>query len=143
LKEVKEEILKIAHSIKHETMDEIATGSSRIIGQDKNALITLKAPLEITQKQPMAMSKFWFAHRQLPTPSGHTIPITDCLVPYGKRTSAQMNQLTLPITSRHYQIIADIKNNNIWIPIGRFRPVGQICILKHDNVHKQPQLRKS
>jgi len=43
LKEVKEEILKIAHSIKHETMDEIATGSSRIIGQDKNALITLGA----------------------------------------------------------------------------------------------------
>ena len=55
---VNEEILKIAHSIKHETideilaMDEIATGSSRTIEQDKNALTTLNAPLEITQKQP-------------------------------------------------------------------------------------------
>jgi hypothetical protein len=70
LKEVNEEILKIAHSIKHETideilaMDEIATGSSRVIGRDKNALITLKAPLEITQKQPLAMRNFKFSGRQ-------------------------------------------------------------------------------
>ena len=63
LKEVvNEEILKIAHSIKHETideilaMDEIATGSSRAIEHDKNALITLNAPLEITQKQPPAIN---------------------------------------------------------------------------------------
>jgi len=70
LKDVNEEILKIAHSIKHETidevlaMDEIATGSGRVIGRNKNALITLKPPLEITQKQPLAIRKFWFAHSQ-------------------------------------------------------------------------------
>ena len=45
LKEVNEELLKIMHSIKHETMNEITTGSSRVIRRDKNALITLKAPL--------------------------------------------------------------------------------------------------
>jgi hypothetical protein len=37
-------------------MDEIATGSSRAIEQDNNALTTLNAPLEITQKQPPAIN---------------------------------------------------------------------------------------
>jgi hypothetical protein len=65
LKEVNEEILKIAHSIKQETIDEllavdeIATYSSRVIERDKNVLITLNAPLEITQKQPLAIIKCW------------------------------------------------------------------------------------
>ena len=71
LKEVDEELLKIVHSIKHETMNEIATGSSRVIRRDKNILITLNAPLEITQKQPLAMRNFEFSGRQPTTPCRH------------------------------------------------------------------------
>jgi hypothetical protein len=79
LKEVNEELLKIMHGIKHETMNEIATGSSRVIRRDKNTLITLNAPLEITQKQPLAMRNFEFSGRQPTTRSGHRLPISDRL----------------------------------------------------------------
>jgi hypothetical protein len=86
LKEVNEELLKIVYSIKHETMNEIATGSSRVIRRDKNTLITLNAPLEITQKQPLAMRNFEFSGRQPTTQTGHRHTITDRPVPHGKRT---------------------------------------------------------
>jgi hypothetical protein len=63
LKDVNEEILKITHSIKHETIDQILAMDEielaiarRAIEQDKNALITFKVLLEITQK-PLAIIK--------------------------------------------------------------------------------------
>jgi hypothetical protein len=46
--------------------------ASRVIRRDKNTLITLNAPLEITQKQPLAMRNFEFSGRQPTTHLRHS-----------------------------------------------------------------------
>ena len=42
------------------------------------------------------MSKFLFSGRRQPTQTGHRLPLTDRLVPYGKQTLILANQLALP-----------------------------------------------
>jgi hypothetical protein len=67
-------------------MNEIATGSSRVIRRDKNTLITLNVPLEITQKRPLAKRNFEFSGRQVSARKRQTLVSSERLVSLEKQS---------------------------------------------------------